>query len=93
MGIHRCQLQATNHCAGNLDLLGVASFPGPAQLFVACSTEKQGETGMFPHVSITYSTNGQQKSEVLHVVQTTTRSTLGVYDSHRQLARYIAQWY
>ena len=33
--------------------LGLASFPGPAQLFVACSTEKQGEPGMFPHVSIT----------------------------------------
>ena len=31
----------------------VASFPGPAQLFVACSTEKWGEPGMFHHVSIT----------------------------------------
>ena len=30
----------------------LASFPGPAQLFVACSTEKRGEPGMFPHVSI-----------------------------------------
>ena len=27
----------------------LASFPGPAQLFVACSTE---EPGIFPHVSI-----------------------------------------
>ena len=28
----------------------VASFPAPAQLFIACSTEKRGEPGMFPHV-------------------------------------------
>ena len=33
--------------------IAVASFPGPTQLFVACSTEKRGEPGMFPHVSIT----------------------------------------
>ena len=31
----------------------LASFPGPTQLIVACSTEKRGEPGMFPHVSIT----------------------------------------
>ena len=29
----------------------VASFPGPAQLSVACSTEKRGERGIFSHVS------------------------------------------
>ena len=28
----------------------VASFPGPAQLSVACSTEKRGEPGIFSHV-------------------------------------------
>ena len=33
--------------------LAVASFPGPAQLFVACSTEKRGEPGIFSHVSMT----------------------------------------
>ena len=27
----------------------LASFPGPAQLFIACSMEKRGEPGMFPH--------------------------------------------
>ena len=27
----------------------LASFPGPAQLFVACSTEKRGELGIFSH--------------------------------------------
>ena len=32
---------------------GLASFPGPAQLFVACSTEKRGEPGIFSHVSMT----------------------------------------
>jgi len=32
--------------------LKVASFPGPAQLSVACSTEKQGEPGIFSHVSM-----------------------------------------
>ena len=31
----------------------LASFSDPAQLFVARSTEKRGEPGMFPHVSIT----------------------------------------
>ena len=31
---------------------GVASFLGPAQLFVACSTEKRGEPGIFSHVSM-----------------------------------------
>ena len=27
----------------------IASFPGPTQLSVACSTEKQGEPGIFSH--------------------------------------------
>ena len=31
----------------------IASFPGPAQLFVTCSTEKRGEPGIFSHVSMT----------------------------------------
>ena len=35
--------------AGNF----LASFPGPAQLFVACSTVKRGEPGIFSHVSMT----------------------------------------
>ena len=30
----------------------LASFPGPTQLFVACSTEKRGEPGIFSHVSM-----------------------------------------
>jgi len=29
----------------------LALFPGPAQLSVACSTEKRGEPGIFSHVS------------------------------------------
>ena len=29
----------------------IASYPGPAQLFVAYSTEKRGEPGIFSHVS------------------------------------------
>ena len=29
-----------------------ASSPGPAQLSVACSTVKQGEPGIFSHVSM-----------------------------------------
>ena len=31
----------------------VASFPGPAQLSVACSMKKQGKPGIFSHVSMT----------------------------------------
>ena len=33
----------------------------------------------------------EQKSEVLHIVQLATRSTLGVYDSRPLLARYALQ--
>ena len=31
----------------------LASFPGPAHLSIACSTEKQGEIGIFSHMAIT----------------------------------------
>jgi len=31
----------------------LASFPGPAQLFITCSTEKWGEPGIFSHVRMT----------------------------------------
>ena len=31
----------------------VASFPGPAQLSIACSAEKRGEPGIFSHMSMT----------------------------------------
>ena len=31
---------------------GIASFPGSAQLFVTCSTEKRGEPGIFSHMSL-----------------------------------------
>jgi len=31
----------------------IASFPGPAQLSVACSKVKQGEPGISSHVSMT----------------------------------------
>ena len=31
----------------------LASFPGPAQHFVACSMEKREGPGMFPHASMT----------------------------------------
>ena len=37
----------------------LASFPDPAQLSVACSTEKRGEPGNFSHVSMTQSENGE----------------------------------
>ena len=33
------------------DYYGLASFPGPAQLSVACSTVKRGEPGIFSHVN------------------------------------------
>ena len=31
----------------------------------------------------------ERKSKVLHIVQSTTRSTLGVYDSRPPLAKYV----
>ena len=37
----------------------VSSFPGPAQLSVTCSTEKQGEPGIFSRVSMTELENGE----------------------------------
>ena len=35
------------------EMYKLASFPGRAQLSVACSTVKRGEPGIFSHVSIT----------------------------------------
>ena len=35
----------------------LASYPGPTQLSVACSTEKWAEPGIFSHVSMTQSEN------------------------------------
>ena len=34
------------------EIFYLASFPSPTQLFVACSTEKRGEPGIFSHVSM-----------------------------------------
>ena len=65
----------------------VASFPGPAQLLVACSTEKRGELLILSHVSNVI--NNWQKSRVSHIVQPTTSSTLVVYNSHLSQARYV----
>ena len=70
----------------------LASFPGPAQVFVACSMEKRGEPGMFPrehYVTDKWPNLAERKNEVLHIVQPTTRSMLGVYDSRPPLARYM----
>ena len=38
----------------------LASFPGPTKLLVAYSMYKWGEPGIFSHVSMTKSTNGQK---------------------------------
>ena len=35
----------------------LASYPSPAQLSVACNTEKWAEPGIFSHVSMTQSEN------------------------------------
>ena len=43
--------------------LSIASFSGPAQLFVTCSTEKWGEPGIFSHVSMMKSTNAKKKKK------------------------------
>ena len=72
----------------------LAAFPGPAQLFVACM--QYGKAGRAWYVSSREHyviDNGQnfqnKKSEVLHIVQPTTRSTLGVYNSRPPLAKYV----
>ena len=60
----------------------IASLPGPTQLSVACSTEKQEEPGIFSHEHDII--NGEifrTNSCVLCIVQLTTCSTLGVYDN------------
>ena len=75
---------------GHVPFQTLALFPGPAQLSVPCGTEKRGGPGMFPHVSILRNRQmAKQKREVLHVVQPTTHSMLGVYGSHSPLARYV----
>ena len=38
---------------GQAQCITLASYPGPAQLSIACSTEKHGEPGIFSHVSMT----------------------------------------
>ena len=53
-----CQKVAHQHTACKLYGQQLASYPGPAQLSVACSTEKRGEPGIFSHVSMTQSENG-----------------------------------
>ena len=59
--------------------LCLASFPGPTQLFIACSTEKRREPGMFPHYVIhKWPKLSERESKVLHIFNC---STLGVYDS------------
>ena len=66
---------------------GLALFPGPAQLSIACSTKKRREPGIFSHI------NGKKISDqtgcVSRIVQPTTHSTLGVYDNRPLLARYM----
>ena len=39
--------------------ISLASFPGFAQLFIACSTVKRGEPGIFSHVSMMLSENSE----------------------------------
>ena len=46
--VHVCKPQAR-----------VTSFPGSTQLSIACSTEKQGEPGIFSHMSMMQSENGE----------------------------------
>ena len=74
----------------------IASFPGPTQLFVTCSTEKQGEPGIFSHEHDIM--NGENffrtNSCALCIVQPTTRSTLGVYDNCPLICvvSYLLRW-
>ena len=70
----------------------IASFPGPAQPFVTCGTEKQGEPGIFlsEHDAIDKWKKIEQKTKISCIVQpTTTHSMIGVYDSHPPLAGYV----
>ena len=50
MGVKACTLPHT---------YSVALFPGAAKLSVACSTEKRGEPGIFSHITMMYSENGE----------------------------------
>jgi len=63
----------------------LASFPGPAQLFVTCSMESGY---LFPReddIINKWSKNSERKSEVSRIVQWTRSSILGVYNSHHLL--------
>ena len=58
--LHMCSLNngaesfLLGKCSELQHLDRLASYPGPAQLSVTCSTEKQGESGIFSHMSMTY---------------------------------------
>ena len=56
--IENC-LQKNDAAREKQQLLHIASYPGPAQLSVACSMEKQGGPGIFSHVSMMQSENGE----------------------------------
>ena len=45
-------MSAVDLTVGLVASSSLASFPGPAQLLVARSTEKRGEPGIFSHVSM-----------------------------------------
>ena len=60
---------------------------GHTRLSIALSTENWGELGIFSHVSLKNSS--EQTGCVSRIVQPTTHSTLGVYNSRLPLARYV----
>ena len=76
-------------------VVALASFPGPAQLSFACSTEN-GKAGRAWYLfSLEHDIIGkwrkfsEQTGCVSRIVQLTTCSTLGVYDNCPPLARHV----
>ena len=58
--------------------LSLASYPGPAQLYVASSMEKRAEPGIFSHAIGKWRKFAELTGCVLRIVQLTTRLILGV---------------
>ena len=80
------------------DLLPTRFYPSLVprprpQLLVACSTEKQGEAGLFSYehdiIDKLQKKKFETKRKVSRIVQPTIRSTLGVHDSRPPLAKYV----
>ena len=81
----RKQQQEADWCSHEL-----ASYPGPAQLFVACSTEKRGESGNFSQWDdVSWKWRKFGRTNRLRFTYCSTDYMLNTWCSRLPLARYV----